>query len=76
MPADARAVDDHLGRLDVAAGQMERVDEAGRRDDGRAVLVVVEDGDIGISSRRRCSMMKQSGALMSSRLMPPKVGPR
>ena len=29
-----------------------------------------------ISSRRRCSMMKHSGALMSSRLMPPKVGPR
>ena len=28
-----------------------------------------------ISSRRRCSMMKHSGALMSSRLMPPKVGP-
>ena len=27
------------------------------------------------SSRRRCSMMKHSGALMSSRLMPPKVGP-
>ena len=31
---------------------------------------------ISISSRRRCSMMKQSGALMSSRLMPPKEGPR
>jgi hypothetical protein len=27
------------------------------------------------SSRRRCSMMKHSGALMSSRLIPPKVGP-
>ena len=31
---------------------------------------------MSISSRRRCSMMKHSGALMSSRLMPPKVGPR
>ena len=29
---------------------------------------------MSISSRRRCSMMKHSGALMSSRLMPPKVG--
>ncbi|MNZ73545.1 hypothetical protein D3C78_919570 [compost metagenome] len=31
---------------------------------------------ISISSRRRLSMMKHSGALMSSRLMPPKEGPR
>ena len=31
---------------------------------------------MSISSRSRCSMMKQSGALMSSRLMPPKEGPR
>jgi hypothetical protein len=31
---------------------------------------------MSMSSRRRCSMMKQSGALMSSRLMPPKDGPR
>ena len=30
---------------------------------------------MSISSRSRCSMMKQSGALMSSRLMPPKDGP-
>ncbi len=30
---------------------------------------------MSISSFRRCSMMKHSGALMSSRLMPPKVGP-
>ena len=71
----ARAVDDHLRGLDVAAGQVERVDEGGRGDDCGAVLVVVEDGDV-INSRKRCSMMKQSGALMSSRLMPPKVGPR
>ena len=31
---------------------------------------------MSISSRSRDSMMKQSGALMSSRLMPPKEGPR
>ena len=31
---------------------------------------------MSISSRSRCSMMKHSGALMSSRLMPPKDGPR
>ena len=31
---------------------------------------------MSISSRSRCSMMKQSGALMSSRLMPPNDGPR
>ena len=31
---------------------------------------------MSISSRRRSSMMKHSGALMSSRLMPPKDGPR
>ena len=31
---------------------------------------------MSMSSRRRLSMMKHSGALMSSRLMPPKVGPR
>ena len=31
---------------------------------------------MSISSRRRCSMMKHSGALMSSRLMPPNAGPR
>ncbi len=30
---------------------------------------------MSISSFNRCSMMKHSGALMSSRLMPPKVGP-
>ena len=33
-------------RLDVAPGQMQRVDEARRRDDRRAVLVVVEHRDV------------------------------
>ena len=31
---------------------------------------------IDMASRRRCSMMKHSGALMSSRLMPPKLAPK
>ena len=42
----AGAVDDEPGRLDVAAGQVERVDQAGGGDDGGAVLVVMEDGDV------------------------------
>ena len=42
----ARAVHHHLDVLDVAAGQMQRVDQAGGRDDGGAVLVVVEDRDV------------------------------
>ena len=42
----AGAVAHELGRLDVAAGEVERVDQAGRGDDRGAVLVVVEDGNI------------------------------
>ena len=42
----AGAVADELGALHVAAGEVERVDEAGGGDDGGAVLVVVEDGDV------------------------------
>ena len=41
-----RAVADELGGLDVAAGEIERVDQAGRRDDRGAVLVVMEDRDV------------------------------
>src|SRR5690606_33674676 len=37
---------DELGRLEVAAGQRQRIDEAGGGDDGGAVLVVVEDRDV------------------------------
>ena len=44
--ARARAVHDKLGLLDVAAGQMQRVDQARRRDDRGAVLVVVEHRDV------------------------------
>ena len=42
----AGAVADELGRLDVAAGEIERVDQAGGGDDGGAVLIVVEDRDV------------------------------
>ena len=47
--------------------------QRGARDDGRAVLVVVEDGDF-MRFAQPSSISKHSGALMSSRLMPPKVG--
>ena len=39
-----RAIADDLRRLQVALRQVKRIDEAGRGDDGGAVLVVVEDG--------------------------------
>ena len=42
----ARAVAHEPRRLDVAAGEMDGVDHAGRGDDGGAVLVVVEDRDV------------------------------
>ncbi len=42
----ARAVAHELRRLEVAARQRQRIDEAGGGDDGGAVLVVVEDGDV------------------------------
>ena len=42
----ARARDHDLHVLDLALGQLERVQERRRRDDRGAVLVVVEDGDV------------------------------
>src|SRR5205085_8831188 len=42
----AGAVAHELGRLDVAPGEVERIDQAGGGDDGGAVLVVVEHRDI------------------------------
>ena len=42
----ARAVAHQSGGLDVASGQMQRVDQAGGRDDGGAVLVVMEYRDV------------------------------
>ena len=42
----AGAVADELGGLDVAAGQIERIQQAGGGDDGGAVLVVVENRNV------------------------------
>ena len=42
----ARALDDHARRAVAAAGEPQRVGERGERDDGGAVLVVVEDRDV------------------------------
>ena len=42
----ARAVAHQSGRLDVPAGQIERVDQPGRCDDCGTVLVVVEHGNV------------------------------
>ena len=72
----ARAVHHHLDVFDLAARQMQRIDDAGGGDDGGAVLVVVEDRECPSTRASASSITKQSGALMSSRLMPPKVGPR
>ena len=42
----AGAVADELGGLHVAAGEMQRVDQAGGGDDGGAMLIVMEDRDV------------------------------
>lgn len=40
------AADDHLDLVEALADQFQRVQQAGQHDNGRAVLVVVEDGDV------------------------------
>ena len=42
----AGAVADQLRGRDLAAGQLQRIDQPGGRDDGCAVLVIVKNGDI------------------------------
>src|SRR5262249_40527940 len=42
----AGAIDDQLEGFEVAAGELQRVEQAGGGNDGGAVLVVVEDGDV------------------------------
>ena len=42
----AGAVAHHLGGFDLAAGELERIDQAGRGDDGGAVLIVMEDRNV------------------------------
>ena len=46
MPAAPAPLHHQLDVLDVAAGELQRVDQAGGGDDGGAVLVVVEDRDV------------------------------
>ena len=46
MPAAPAPLQTSLVGLDVAAGEMERIDQAGGGDDGGAVLVVVEDRNV------------------------------
>ena len=46
MPLAPAPLHDHLGFLDFAPGQIQRVDQAGRRDDRGAMLVVVEHRDV------------------------------
>ena len=46
MPARAGAREHHPDLADLLVDQLEGVDERGARDDGRAVLVVVEDRDV------------------------------
>jgi hypothetical protein len=69
----ARAVDHDFHVLEIAPGQMAGVDRPA------AVMIAVPCWSSCITgifrrSRSACSMMKHSGALMSSRLMPPKLG--
>ena len=45
-PGGAGAVADDPGRLDVASGEVERIKEAGSRNDCSAVLIVVEYRDV------------------------------
>ena len=46
MPAAPAPLHTSLVDLDVAPGEIERVDQAGGRDDRGAVLVVVEHRDV------------------------------
>ncbi len=57
----------------LLAGDFRAVEKRRRGDDRRAVLVVVHEGDVQFLAQA-LSISKHSGALMSSRLMPPKVG--
>src|SRR5262249_16359850 len=45
-PGRARAIADQLGGRDLAAGQVERIEQAGGSDDGGPVLIIVEDRDV------------------------------
>jgi hypothetical protein len=57
--------------LDLLLDHLQRVERGGQHDDRGAVLVVVKHRDVEFRLESR-SISKQRGALMSSRLMPPK----
>ena len=69
----AGADEDDLDVVDLLADDLERIQQRRARDDRRAVLVVVEHGD-GQRLAEALLDVEASGDLMSSRLMPPKVG--
>ncbi len=71
MAAAPGAGGDHFDFFFPLAHHFEGIGEAGQGDDGGAVLVVVEDGDVAFSFSLR-SISKAAGAEISSRLMPPK----
>ena len=73
-PAAPAPVIDDANVLEPLADDVERVEQTGQDDDRRAVLVVVEDGDVELVAQARSRSSKQRGAEMSSRLMPPKTG--
>ena len=70
----SRAVEDHAHFADVFADNLQSIQQGGAGNDRGAVLVVVKDGNLHRLARGSSSIWKQSGALMSSRLIPPKVG--
>ena len=53
---------------------MQSIDKTRGTDHGAAMLIIMKDR-VSITSLSCCFMMKHSGALISSRLMPPNVGP-
>ena len=42
----SRPIDDKGGRADVPTGELERIDQPGRGNDGGAVLIIVEHGNV------------------------------
>ena len=70
-PAPTTTTVDVLGPL---ADDPQRVEQRGEHDDRRAVLVVVEDGDVELGAQPALDLEAARARAMSSRLMPPNVG--
>ena len=72
--AGRACADDHDGDvLGALADDPQGVEQRGEHNDRRAVLVVMKDRDVELRAQPPFDL-KQRGAEMSSRLMPPKVG--